>query len=249
MSEVSIPEEGRGGSERVVVAIDGPAASGKSTTARLVAQHFGFLYLDTGALYRAITLKGLQRGVPAHDRAALTQLVAETEVRLEAGAENGVRRVRMDGCDVSQEIRSPRVSKEVSAYSAAPVVRQRLVELQRVMASEGSVVVEGRDIATVVFPDAPVKIFLVADLDARAERRFREQQAAGDDSQGLDEIREGLAERDFVDSGRDHSPLRKAEDAIEIDTSGLSVEEQVERVIRACRARIGLAKPGECLPD
>lgn len=215
-----------------VVAIDGPAASGKSTTARLAAERLGFLYLDTGAMYRALTWKALERGIDVEDQAALAELAETTRLELAAGAD-GVH-VLLDSEDVSERIRDPRVSRSVSAVARCGAVRDAMVRRQREIGSRGSVVVEGRDIGTVVFPDAPVKIFLVASLGERAERRRRELSR-----QGVEQSREDLVEeirvRDEVDSAREVSPLRQADDAVLLDTTGLTVEDQVEEVVRVVR--------------
>ena len=223
---------------RSVVAIDGPAGSGKSTTARRVAAGVGFLYFDTGALYRAVTLKALDAGADLSNDSELGELVARTKIRLEdAGALRDVR-VFLDDADVSEEVRTMRVSEAVSQVSASPSVRRRLMGLQREIARYGDVVVEGRDIATVVFPEADVKIFLVANVDERADRRLRELRLRGDRDTTLEEVRRSLEQRDATDSGRVHSPLRKADDAVEIDTSGLTIDQQVERVESLCRQEL-----------
>jgi cytidylate kinase len=202
-----------------VVAIDGASGSGKSTVARAVAEALGLPVLDTGAMYRAVTLAVLETGVaPAHEAACLG--VAQT-VRIEL--EDGT--TRLDGRDVSAEIRGPEVTANVSTVSAHASVRHLLVERQREwVAHHGGGVVEGRDIGTVVFPDAPVKVFLVADVAERARRRQRDEQAANRDV-AVDEVQAALDRRDAYDSGRAVSPLRNADDAVVIDTTARSVSD------------------------
>lgn len=216
-----------------VVAIDGPAASGKSTTARMAADRLGFLYLDTGAMYRAVTWKALQDGIDPDDAAALEELVGR--VRLDLADDPSGARVLVDGEDVTERIREPRISREVSRVSRVPAVRRAMVAAQRSLGERGAVVVEGRDIGTVVFPGAAVKVFLAASIDERARRRREELLRAGLD-QAFDELRDEIRRRDELDSGREDSPLRQAEDAVRIDTTGLTVEEQVERVVQIVRA-------------
>jgi len=212
-----------------VVAIDGPAASGKSTTARLVAERLDFLYLDTGAMYRAVTWKAVERGLDLDDAIALGELVGDTALTLEPDGQGA--RVLVDGQDVTDRIRTPEISRGVSAVASVPAVRTRMVELQRAAARSRRCVMEGRDIGTVVFPDAPVKIFLEASLEERARRR-RDELAARGVSQSLEELRREILERDRLDSERDESPLRRAPDAIPIDTTGLTIDEQVAEVVR-----------------
>jgi CMP/dCMP kinase len=215
---------------RRVVAIDGASGSGKSTVARAVAGALGLPVLDTGAMYRAVTLAVLETGVaPAHEAACLG--VAQTVV---IELENG--RTRLDGRDVSAEIRGPEVTAAVSAVSAHPAVRYLLVEHQRDWVTHhGGGVVEGRDIGTVVFPDAPVKVFLVASDEVRAERRRREEAAAAR-AVAVAEVKAALERRDALDSGRAVSPLRAAADAIEIDTTALDADTVVAEIVRAARA-------------
>jgi len=216
-----------------VVAIDGPAASGKSTTARLVAERLGFLYLDTGAMYRAVTWRALEERIDPDDAAGLEELVGR--IRLDLAGDAGGSRVLVDGEDVTERIREPRISREVSRVSRVPAVRRAMVAAQRALGERGAVVVEGRDIGTVVFPRAAVKIFLAASIEERARRRREELRRAGTE-QDLDELREEIRRRDELDSAREDSPLRQAEDAVRIDTTGLTVEEQVERVVAIARA-------------
>lgn len=215
--------------EGFVVAIDGPAASGKSTTARLAAERLDFLYLDTGAMYRAVTWKALESGVDPDDAGGLARLVAD--LRLEMASDRAGSRIFVDGRDVTERIREPRISRAVSRVSRVAAVRRAMVDVQRELGRHGSVVVEGRDIGTVVFPSAAVKVYLAASLEERARRRQRELAAAGVD-QSVEELAEEILARDELDSRREESPLRQAEDAILLDTTGLSIEQQVEAVVR-----------------
>ena len=218
--------------KKLVIAIDGPAASGKSTTARLVAEELGYIHLDTGAMYRAVTLKVLRAGIPPSDGGSIGRLLSSTHVALRL--EGGVTRVLLDGQDVTEEIRSAEVTRAVSAVSRHRKVREAMVREQRRMGAEGGIVLEGRDIGTVVFPDADLKFFMIAGIEARARRRGEELRSRGisPDMRGLiEEIRE----RDMLDSTREESPLKKAEDAIEIDTSDLTIDEQVRVVVDRVR--------------
>ena len=211
----------------MIVAIDGPAASGKSTTAKMVAKKLKMTYLDTGAMYRAVTLALLRSNTDLDDYDSVCQVVDELE--LDIYDQEGKTVVILDGEDVSQAIRSVPVTKNVSAVSAMKYVREAMVEIQRNIGKKTNCVVEGRDIGTVVFPDAEFKIFMVADVKMRAERRLKELQEMGDD-RSLQEVMADLKRRDKKDSTRAHSPLQKAGDAIEIDTSMLSIDQQVEKV-------------------
>jgi len=210
-----------------VIAIDGPAGSGKSTTAKLLAQKLGFLYLDTGAMYRALTLKALRRHIDLDSESDLKILFENTSIDLLN--RNGRLRVLLDGEDVSREIRSAEVSSNVSRVAAKKDIRERMVQLQREFAEKGNVIAEGRDIGTVVFPNAKLKIFLVASIEERARRRVRETSGASGTAK-LKEMAENLKKRDEADSLREHSPLVKADDAIEVDTTGLTIEQQVNLI-------------------
>jgi cytidylate kinase len=215
----------------MVVAIDGPAGSGKSTTARLVAERLGFLYLDTGAMYRALTWRAMESGVDPRDEGAIATLARSTKVDIREG--DGMR-VLIDGRDVTEELRSPEISREVSHVAKVPAARDLLVAVQRQIAAERDVVVEGRDIATVVFPDAPVKVYLDASLEERAQRRLRDLRKARE-KVSLEEVKREIAARDAIDSRRAHSPLRIADGAVTIDTTDLQVEDQVEKVLLLVR--------------
>lgn len=212
-----------------VVAIDGPAGSGKSTTARRVAERLGYLYLDTGAMYRALTWKVLAGEVDPRDEDEVARLAQST--RLDVRKTEAGPRFYVDGEDVTAHLRRPEVSRQVSWVARVPAARKTLVALQRQIAARGGVVVEGRDIGTVVFPDAAVKIYLDASLEERARRRLRELEAAGEEV-SLREIAREIEERDALDSERTESPLRRAEGAVLLDTTGLTIDEQVEAVLR-----------------
>ena len=224
---------------RVIVALDGPAGSGKSTTARRVADRLGWLYLDTGAMYRTVGLAFVDRGLPVTDADA-EALVPTLQIDL-VPSPDGLT-VRLDGVDVSDRIRTAEAAEAASRVSALPAVRAEMVEQQRAVARRSAadgrgVVAEGRDIGTVVFPDAPVKFFLTADLDARAARRTADLAAKGE-AADLGAVRRDIAERDRRDAERAHSPLVAAPDARPLDTTALSVDEQVERVLAAVREAI-----------
>jgi cytidylate kinase len=215
-----------------IVAIDGPSGSGKSTVARGVARALGLDVLDTGAMYRALTLGVLDRGIDPSDADQCARVA--NEMVLEAGA-----RTLLDGRDVSDAIRGPEVTAQVSTVSAHPAVRQSLVARQRAwVATHGGGVVEGRDIGSVVFPDAPVKVFLTASDDERARRRQRDEVAA-DRPVGVDSVHADLARRDAVDSNRAVSPLKAAADAVILDTTGRKVDDVVAEIVARFEAAGG----------
>jgi cytidylate kinase len=216
----------------LVIAIDGPAASGKSTTAKRVAERLGFLHLDTGAMYRAVTLKVLRDHIDPQDTESIARLVQSTHVELRRDAET--LRVLLDGKDVTEEIRTLEVTRAVSAISSLRVVRQAMVREQRKMGVAGNVVAEGRDIGTVVFPEADLKFFVIAGIEARARRRQKDLRQQGVET-GLAEIERAIRERDALDSSREESPLRKAADALELDTSDMTIDEQVQFVVDRVR--------------
>ncbi|MFQ5599335.1 MAG: (d)CMP kinase [Candidatus Krumholzibacteriia bacterium] len=213
---------------RLVVAIDGPAGSGKSTTARAVAERLELGYLDTGATYRALTLSALRQGVDLGDPAALAELARTTRIRLE-GAPGGAR-VLLDEEDVTEEVRSPEVTRAVSAVSALAPVRDVMLERQRQLAAQGGTVMEGRDIGTVVLPDADLKIFLTAAVRTRALRRQAEETQRGEERR-LEDIELDIERRDHADSTRASAPLVCAPDAVVVDTSSMTIEEQTEAVL------------------
>jgi cytidylate kinase len=211
-----------------VVTIDGPSAAGKSTTARAVAERLGFLYLDTGAFYRALALKALRGGVRAEDAEGLGSMARATAIDF-SGVPSAAH-VFLDGEDVSGQIRTPDVSEMSSRVAAVPEVRRQMVAWQRALRAKGPLVGEGRDLGTVVFPDADVKIYLDADLETRAKRRTRELHSRGI-AVTLEAVRDDLARRDDRDRTRADSPLKPAEGARVVDTSGMELEEQVKAVL------------------
>jgi CMP/dCMP kinase len=229
-----------------ILAIDGPAGSGKSTTARLCAERLGYRHLDTGAMYRAVTLKVLRTGTDVMNRHGLARMLSTTRVGVEWQAAG--MRVSLDGQDVSEEIRSPEVSGFVSEVSAIPAVRRKMVAEQRRVAEGQAVVCEGRDIGSVVFPDADLKIFIECDAAERARRRQLELAGQGVRT-GRDTVLANLVKRDRIDSGREVSPLRRMPDAVLIDTTHLTIEEQTlvvcDLVRRGCglKSRAGSQKP------
>jgi cytidylate kinase len=217
---------------KLVIAIDGPAASGKSTTAKLVAKRLNYLYIDTGAMYRAMALKAKLLGLSLSDARAVAKLCRETTVTQQPGPEGAV--TFLDGRDVSQEIRTTEISQLASDISTISEVRRKLVSQQQEMGRQGGVVMEGRDIGTVVFPQADVKVYMEASVAERARRRLAELSRKGA-AVSLSEIEKQIEARDRQDSQRTDSPLRRADDAVLIDTTGLSIEEQVERVVALAR--------------
>ena len=208
----------------MIVAIDGPAATGKSTSAKKVSRELGFTHLDTGAMYRCVTLSVLRNQIILDNENALSQLLNELDIRLEKLDDELV--VYLNGEDVSDEIRKAEVTSYVSTVSALSQVRNALVRIQRNIAKNQDCVVEGRDIGTIVFPDAEFKFFLVADDFVRAQRRQLDLIAIGEEK-SIAVLVEEIRQRDFLDSERSNSPLRKADDAIEIDTSKMTFDEQV----------------------
>ena len=221
--------------KKIVIAIDGPAGAGKSSTAKLVAQELGYTHIDTGAMYRAITLKVLEESVPLSDGDRIAKLAEKSEVRLEGSG--GVNRVFLNGKDVTEGIRSAEVTKSVSAVSSIQRVREIMVREQRKIAAKGGVVLEGRDIGTVVLPDAELKVFMVAEVSERARRRKKELSLSGIE---VDEkvLTKDIEERDHKDSTRDASPLKQAKDAVVLDTSTITLEEQVGFIVGRARELI-----------
>lgn len=212
----------------LIIAIDGPAGSGKSTTAKLVAKRLGYMHIDTGAMYRAVALKFLRLGVEVTDAERVSEVLEETIVS-QTETDHSTH-ILLDGQDVSEAIRTPEISMWVGPVSENAVVRERLVDWQRKLGEGGGVVLDGRDIGTVVFPNADLKVFMVAGLEIRARRRRKEMLTRGLD-QSLVEVQSALAARDERDTNRAHSPLRQAADALELDTTDLSIGDQVDRVI------------------
>lgn len=208
----------------MVIAIDGPAASGKSTTAKEVARRLEYIYLDTGATYRALTLKAIKNSVDMENRVELRRLALKTDISFKNS------RLYLNGKDVTEEIRKPVVDKNVSLVSSYPEVRKRMVTLQRKISKGRNVVCEGRDIGTVVFPDADVKIYIDASLDIRAKRRMSELQSKGV-TITYEDVKRQLQARDNLDSKRQHSPLSIPEGAVILDTTNLTIKEQVKKIL------------------
>lgn len=232
---------------RLVIAIDGPAGSGKSTTARAVAKRLGLRHLDTGALYRAVTLAAMRRGTALDDGAGLAQVANGSRIRVETGPTT---RVWLANEDVTLQVRAPEVAANVSRVAAHADVREVMLERQRHLARRGGVVMDGRDIGTVVLPQADLKVFLTADVKARAERRQLEETARGG-GRHLDEVEREIQARDLLDSTRESAPLAAAEDAVFLDTSHLDIETQVQAVLalavravqRAAQGGLGFVDP------
>ena len=213
----------------ISVAIDGPAGAGKSSISRLAAKRLGFIYVDTGALYRAVGLKFSLAGADTSLNCDIDGILAETAVDIRF--KDGEQRVYLDGRDVSSEIRTPAASMMASAVSAKPQVRAFLLEMQRKLARENNVVMDGRDIGTVVLPDAEVKIYLTASAEVRAERRLRELKEKGENVTFL-EVYDDMVKRDYDDMHRVIAPLKRAEDAVLADTTDCNLEESVELILK-----------------
>lgn len=221
--------------KRIVIAIDGVSGSGKSTLAKGIAKHLGFMYLDTGAMYRAATWKVLGSKTDINDAAKVTDVVRGSELKVEKSSDG--MKVFVDGIDVSDEIRKPLISNNVSNVSKIKGVREIMVRLQREIAADNDIVLEGRDTGTVVFPNADVKFYLDASIEERAKRRLIELKEKGI-AISFDEVKKNIEERDRIDSGRDTSPLIKAKDAVVIDSTGISIEEKTAKALDTIRRKI-----------
>ncbi|HEY1370937.1 MAG TPA: (d)CMP kinase [Candidatus Binatia bacterium] len=219
----------------IIVAIDGPAGAGKSTVAKRLAKTLGYTYMDTGAMYRAFALKAARDAIELENEGALRASLAATNIELHEGARGP--EVVLDGRDVAGEIRTPELSQAASKVSALKPVRERMVELQRAMGARGGIVAEGRDIGTVVFPKAEVKVFLTAGSGERARRRFAELKGNGKEVTLEGTVAE-MEQRDRRDREREHAPLRQAEDAIGIDSTGMTVDEVVEQIMKEIKKKI-----------
>jgi CMP/dCMP kinase len=214
-----------------IIAIDGPAASGKSTVGKKLADHLGYLYFDTGVMYRAVTLAALRRGVALEDESAITKLAEEVRIDVNLPSmENGRNYVvLLDGEDITNAIFQPEIDKNVSLVSAYPGVRRALTAQQRRIGLRGEVVMVGRDIGTVVLPEADLKVYLDASVEERARRRYLEYRAHGEPA-SMEEITESMRKRDLIDSTREAAPLKRAQDAIRLDTDGLSADQVLDRL-------------------
>jgi len=213
----------------MIIAVDGPAGAGKSTVARILAKRLGFLYIDTGAMYRALTLKALENNVPIADEQKLIQLAGNVKIDLRNNADGSLS-IILDGRDVSLDIRKGQITQFVSDVAKIKEVRQILVKMQRALGAKGDCVLDGRDIGTVVFPDAQKKFFIDASIEERTRRRFKELKGLSQNV-SQEDVALDLTNRDKIDSTRKASPLRKAPDAIYIDTTNLSIEEVVDKML------------------
>jgi len=226
-----------------IIAIDGPAGSGKTTTAKELARELGFVYVDTGAMYRALALHAVRNGVDFNNIPAVCDLLPDVDIRIER--RNDDQHTLLNGEDIEDHIRTQEMSKAASDISAISCVREAMVELQRraVIGADGAVL-EGRDIGTVVFPESPCKIFLVADVETRARRRKEQLEEKGVNAD-IDVIRREIEERDENDSSREHAPLRKAKDAVEVDTTNTTVDEQVTMILALVKRRMNALLEGK----
>ena len=218
------------------IAIDGPGGAGKSTIARRAAAELGFVYVDTGAIYRAVACAALSRGIDPSDEAAVSALLPSLQLELR-WTEDGVQHVWLNGADISAQLRTPEVSTAASRVSALPVVRQFLLEQQRVVARTHDVIMDGRDIGTVVLPDADLKIYLTASAEERARRRCLELSERGT-PKAYEEVLREINERDYQDMHRDIAPLREAEDAVRLDTSKLNFEESERALLNLIQEKL-----------
>ncbi|MBQ3534185.1 MAG: (d)CMP kinase [Clostridia bacterium] len=220
------------------VAVDGPSGAGKSTLAKAAAAELGIVYVDTGAIYRSIGYYVYTKGIDPKDTAAVIAMLPQIDIQMQYG-EDGTQRMILNGEDVSQQIRLPEMSMYASAVSAIPEVREFLLEMQRSLARKYSVIMDGRDIGTVVLPQAEVKIFLTAAAEVRAQRRMKELEQRGT-PQPYEDVLQQICERDWADSHRAAAPLRQAEDAILLDTSELDFEQSREALVRLIKERVGI---------
>lgn len=220
--------------KKISVAIDGPAAAGKSTIAKIVAEHFSYVYIDTGAMYRALTWKAQKNHVDVEDEQALYTLLIHTNLELQPSPAGQL--VFVDGMDVTEAIRTAEVTNSVSVVAKHGLVRQEMVKIQQSFGQDGGIVMDGRDIGTHVLPFAELKIFMIASVDERAQRRHAENVRKGFPSD-LDTLKSEIAARDKYDSEREVAPLKKADDAIEIDTTSLTIEEVAGRIISLVKER------------
>ncbi len=220
------------------IAIDGPSGAGKSTLARRAAEEFGFLYVDTGAIYRTVGLAAHRDGIDCHDEAAVAEILPTIDIRMGYNPE-GEQRMFLNGEDVSEEIRAPEISICASDVSSLPAVRTFLLEMQRKTARENHVIMDGRDIGTVVLPEAELKIYLTASAEARAERRLKELLGKGVETSFEDVLRD-IEYRDYQDTHRETAPLRRAEDAVLLDTSEIGLEDSCQLLFRTIRENLGI---------
>lgn len=224
----------------ITIAIDGPAGSGKSTTARGTAKRLNYIYIDSGAMYRAVTLKAIQQKIPTNESEKMVEIAANISIRLEPSHSETI--IFMDGKNISNLIRTPEVNIQINPVAANPGVRKILVKKQQELGKDGGVVMDGRDIGTVVFPDAELKVYMQANAEERAQRRFLEFKSKRIDI-SFEDVLEEVNTRDKADLSREHSPLKIASDAIVIDTTNLSIEDQIQTVYQFAIKKItGLGK-------
>lgn len=221
--------------KKISIAIDGPAAAGKSTVAKIVAEQLGYIYIDTGAMYRALTYKAINHKINLEDEENLINMLNETVIELFPGEQGQL--IFLDSKDVTKEIRTSEVTNSVSIVSKHKLVREEMVRRQQMFAVNGGVVMDGRDIGTHVIPTAEVKVFLLASVDERAIRRHKENMQKGYNSD-LEQLKQEIAARDKLDSEREIAPLKKADDAIEIDTTSLSINGVVDKIMELTREKI-----------
>jgi cytidylate kinase len=216
--------------KKMIITIDGPAGAGKTTVAKEVAKRLGFLYLDTGAMYRAMTLKALNEGVTVEEKEKLVEMTKETILIVKKDEKKGMR-LWLDGEEVTDKIRTEEVTNNIWWVCRVKEVRKKMKRIQREIGANGRIVVEGRDIGTVIFPDAPYKFYLDASIDERAKRRWLEQKNKGMESSNIEKLKQDIKERDHKDFTREIAPLKKAEDAIHVDTTGLTIEQVIGKII------------------
>ena len=223
-------------SKNVVIAIDGPAGAGKSTVAKHLAQMLDYVYVDTGAMYRAITFLVLRNGVQ-DDRKEIIKIAAEAKIKLQF--ENGITRVFINGQEVTDNIRTPEVNSYVSEVSKISEVRDAMVKIQRNLGTDTDLIAEGRDTTTIVFPDATIKVFLTASIEERAKRRHKELIEKGQQLT-LEEVRTNIEDRDRIDSSREVSPLMKAKDAVEIDSTNMTIPDEIYKILDMIEEAVGM---------
>ncbi|MEN7549801.1 (d)CMP kinase [Rapidithrix thailandica] len=223
--------------KKLIVAIDGHSGCGKSTTAKLLAEQLNYMYIDSGAMYRAVTLYFLRQGIAPDDVFQVKQSLEQIDITFEVNPESGKSEIVLNGEKIEAQIRTMEVSGKVSEVSAIPVVRRFLVEQQQKLGENKGIVMDGRDIGTVVFPEAEVKVFMTADIMQRAMRRQKELVKKGQ-KVDLSSIIDNLSSRDFQDSNRDDSPLRKADDAVVLDTSNITIAQQTERILEVVQQKL-----------
>lgn len=218
-----------------VVAIDGPAGTGKGTVAKIVADRLNLIYIDTGAMYRAVCVKALKNKIEPEELEKIEKILKDISIKLIR--ENDTQKVLLDGKDVTEQIRTPKVDSYVAKFAAIKQVREKMTPLQRAMRCEGNIIMEGRDITTVVFPDAEVKIYLDATVEERAKRRYKQNIEKGIDCT-YEEVLKSIKERHILETTRKIAPLKKADDAVYLDTTKLSIEEVVQRIIGIINEKI-----------